>query len=106
MYPGTHSPRAVGRQLWTLVCHHTYPQTFKGAPLTSAHFLQLTLTEQLDCSPSKSSLRSRRIVSGSVQINTNERVAIVLDNGQAVLVRTGDCPLSGSGFRGPFTHGY
>lgn len=95
----------MGRQLWTLVCHHTYPQTFKGASLTSAHFLQFTLTEQLDC-PSKSSLRSRRIVSGSVQINTNERSAIVLDNGQAVLVRTGDCPLSGSGFRGLSTHGY
>jgi hypothetical protein len=32
-YPSTHPPCYCGRQLWTLVCHHTYPQTFKGAPL-------------------------------------------------------------------------
>lgn len=54
--------------------------------LTSTHFLEFTLTEPLDCSPSNLPLRPCEIVSGSVQLNTNERAAITLDNGQAVLV--------------------
>lgn len=74
--------------------------------LTSTHFLESTLTEPLRFSPSNLPLRSCGIVSASVQINTNARAAITLDNGQAVLVRTGNCPLSGCGFRGLFMHSY
>lgn len=104
MYPPT---LCCGRQLWTLVAIIPTRKRSRVLSLTSfAHFLQSTLTERLDCPPSKRPPHSCGTVSGSVQFNTNARAAISLDNGQAVLVRIGDCPLPGCGFRGLLMHGY
>lgn len=106
-YPGTHPPCAVAGSCgpWSAIIP-TRKRSRVHSLTSFAHFLQFTLTERLDCPPSKRQLRPCGIVSGSVQLNTNARAAISLDNGQAVLVRIGHCPLPGCGFRGLFMHGY
>lgn len=106
-YPGTHPPCAVAGSCgpWSAIIP-TRKRSRVHSLTSFAHFLQFTLTERLDCPPSNRPSRSCGIVSGSVQLNTNATAAISLDNGQAVLVRIGHCPVPGCGFRGLFTHGY
>ena len=104
-YPGTHPPCTVAGSCGPRSSIIPTRKRSKGAlsnlhPLPPVHAHGTIRRFAIEFP-----LRSYRIVSVSVQLNSNARAAIIVDNGQAVLVRTGDCRLSGCCFRGLFMHG-